>query len=443
MLFNLLQNCRCRENFNESGQLVDYPQALKWATKNFKQAGLESWVIQYPLAGFCQIVRWLDILELKTSPGVLDLMLQTKLIHLVVMSMMAKLFDDKARDRAWTKPFLHLIYQQFNVPGTPLDKGPESILGSELFWSRLETALGSCSDVKRFLALFPSPTRREVAQRIQLIVFWVLHNQQVHTSPRTFFRNILVEEPLATAALVPTTKLPGTAVREVLLSIFCPPQASHKSSRPHDTNPPFVSPYGPSVLECGEPSCMVKFYSEQDPTSLHPSAVRKRRAEHLKEVYGTCEEFNASPSGLPEPTLIPTIPTSNHYNLHRSIARVWSRLNSTNGSGPSLPPSFAHDPPSAAGVISKEEILAGSAKALTEFVAEVRFEICTRNGRGNIYQDVETNIRQVLPSFWQALRVASQKSGLDGECSGLSFVHDWAHGSTLQAKIAYELSLKE
>lgn len=73
--------------------------------------------------------------------------------------MMAKLLDDKARDRTWTGPFLQPIYQQFNVPGMPLDQGSASILGAEHFWGRLETALGQRSDVKRLLESFPSSTR--------------------------------------------------------------------------------------------------------------------------------------------------------------------------------------------------------------------------------------------------------------------------------------------
>lgn len=436
MLSNLLQNYGCRENFSEGGEFVDYPQALKWATADFERTELDSWVVQYPLAGFNQIVRWFDVLKLEISKSISDLMLKTKLIHLVVTSMMAKLLEDEARDRAWTHPFLQLIYQQFNTPGVPLDRGSASILGSDLFWSKLETALGQYSSVKRFLALFTSSTRQEVAQRIQIIVFWVLHYQKAHASPKTFFRTIRLQEPLAAAALAPGTKLPGTAVRDILLSIFYHPQASHETSHCQDINPPFVSPYGASVLECGQPSCTVKFYSELDPKSLDLEAVRKRRAEHLKEVYGT---------SVPERTFTPAPPTSTHCNLHMSIARVWSRLNRTNNSGPLVTPRVAHDPASPAAFPSKEEILSGEKKAMTEFVAEIRFEICVHN-RGNIYQDLETNIRQVLPSFWRALRVASkklelEKDGDDG--SGVSFVHNWHHGSTLQAKITYELSLRE
>lgn len=299
MLSNLLQNCGCRENFSEGVEYVDYPQALKWATTDFERTELDSWVVRYPLAGFSQIVRWLDILKIEISPNVSGLILKTKLIHLVVTSMMTKL--DEARDRAWTHPLLQLIYQQFNTPGVPLDKGSASILGSDLFWSKLEAALDHT--VKRFWRLSPSSTRRELAQRIKTTVFWIMHYRKAHASPKTF-RTIRLQEPLAAATLVPAIKLPGTAVKDILLSTVYHPQAFHKTSHCQDINPPFVSQYGASVLECGQPSCTVKFYSELDPKPLDLDAVRKRRTEHLKEVYGTSDEFNASPTRFPKKHLL-------------------------------------------------------------------------------------------------------------------------------------------
>ena len=57
LLYNLLDNCPCRENFSEIGEWVQYPVALKWAADDFKESGLDSWIIQYPIAGFSQLMR--------------------------------------------------------------------------------------------------------------------------------------------------------------------------------------------------------------------------------------------------------------------------------------------------------------------------------------------------------------------------------------------------
>lgn len=448
MLYQLLWKCRCRENFNEASNWVVYPQAIKWATEDFEQTGVDSWIIQYPLAGFCQFIQWLRIFKLESSPvefslDIPRLMLKTKLIHLLVTTMMANLLGDKAKDGAWMDPFLAILYFRPVVPGTSQFKKRVSIVNPELFWRRLVVALGQDLDVNRFLTFFSSSLRLEVTQHIQLIVPWFLSNGGNQTSTEEFFLNARLNEPLGAAALTPKAPLPEFALRNMLPSIFGYQPHSRRPCHLRDFNVPFVSPYGPSVLQCGEPSCRIKFYSELDLTSVQPSALRKRRTEHLKEAYGTSAELHAE-NTLPWRKSTPIHPTSTNYNLHKSIAFVWSRLNRTVDSSPPLAPSFAPFRHVQAFLPSKEEILKGDTEALTMFVDEVHFQICGHDARGDIFQEVETKIRQVLPSFWNALRVASAKFELaqygdDG--SGVTFVHDWTGGSMFEARIGYELSL--
>ena len=453
MLQTFLKNCQARENFSETGKWVEYPQALKWAAKDFEQMGLDSWVIQYPLSGFNQILRWFDILELGIRPETVTAMLQTKLIQLVVTNMLSYLLQDRARTGKWTYPFLQLIYREFNASSVPRDLGSASILQAEGFWNKLKTALGQRQDVVRFLEHFTPLARRDMVERLQIVVFWALYTQKGHTSPKTFFHTIQLKEPLASVALAPTTKLSEAAVHETLLSIFLPSVQYTRSSHSVDFTPPFVSPYGASILECGEPLCPVKFYTDLDPTSLNPAKVRARRAEHLKEIFGVDAEFHTSPTGLPEPTLAPVAPISAHANLHMSVVRVWSSLNRTTSDDSH--PDGVHDPsknpnisslPSRAPTLSniqlpsKEEIMSGAEHAITAFVNEVQLEICERNHRGNIYHaGFQYTIRSVLPSFFLALRVASQKLQLE-DGSGLRFVHD-RERATVAAKIEWELGL--
>lgn len=89
---------------------------------------------------------------------------------------------------------------------------------------------------------------------------------------------------------------------------------------------------------------------------------------------------------------------------------------------------------------SKEEVYKGDDRAVDLFISEVRKEVCSNSGRGDIYQTLEDPIREVLPSFFEALKVAARRSGLaDG--TGMDYVHDWAQNK-IAAKIEYELALK-
>lgn len=230
---------------------------------------------------------------------------------------------------------------------------------------------------------------------------------------------------------------------EALTSIFWGPTA-RSGDQIHGTDRlvPFVSPYGPSILHCGFAGCNTKFYDETSSLVPDPDSVRQLRARHLKEVFGNAD-FQSSASGLPEPTNAPKSPTSGHCNLHAGIARVWSKMErqkaalttrlvmqepsrSSNGPQSQLP--------------AKADVYNGEKRAVDHFISAVRMQVCSHSGRGDIYQTLEGQIRDLLPSFFNALRVASRTLGSTDK-TGLDYAHDWTL-NRVAAKIEYELSLK-
>ncbi|KAL8811894.1 MAG: hypothetical protein Q9200_001449 [Gallowayella weberi] len=438
MLHNLLQGCRCRETFSEIGPWVAYPQALLWSFRDFEMAGLDSWIIQYPLAGFSQICRWMEILQLPIDAGKVQAVKRVKLIHQTVTAIMNGLLREKNGDKSWTYPFLQLIYRGFNAPGIPSDLGLDSLVPTAQCWERLEDALGHWPDVKRFLALFDPRDREEITSRLQLISFWALFTQKGHTTPKTFFANITAREPLAPAVLDSTAVLPQDEVKKILLSIFYDKARLRNTSIEANLShlgtsmPPFASPFGASVLRCTFPGCGFEFLAHDDlkdqekPEETAAHGIRIRRAQHFAEVFSIPGAFN-SQTGLPDPTLAPKAPTSYHNTLHISTARAWSRLSLDRKraiiscEGPSTGVEASHD-------------------AIYLFTADARHELCTNSHRGNIYSaTIADEVRSIMPSFLEALRVASEKEGLEDQ-SGAAYVHDWTK-NTIVGKMKYELAL--
>ena len=230
----------------------------------------------------------------------------------------------------------------------------------------------------------------------------------------------------------------------MLTSIFWVPTAqSHDQIHRTDRIVPFVSPYGPSILHCGFAGCKTIFYDETSSLVPDPDSVRQLRARHLRKVFGNAD-FQASASGLPEPTKAPRPPVSGHCNLHAGIARVWSGMerkkaaltsqlivqepsHSSNGLQSQLP--------------AKEDVFNGEKRAVDHFISAVQMQVCSHSGRGDIYQALEGQIQDLLPSFFAALKVASRPLGSTDE-TGLDYAHDWTLNK-VAAKIKYELSLKE
>ncbi|KAL8711805.1 MAG: hypothetical protein Q9220_003749 [cf. Caloplaca sp. 1 TL-2023] len=436
-LQNLLQRCKCREDFCETGHWVDYPKAIQWAVDEYKTAGLDSWIVRYPLAGFSQFLRWLEILQLPIPTQTIEAMKQTKLMHQVATVMMNQLLHSKPDDRSWTYPFMELIYREFNAPGVPRDLGRQSILRDENYWFKLEAALGDWQDVKRFLALFDATTRQATASRIQIIAFWIMFSKKGHTTPKTFFANVTTRKSSAPAVLDPTAALSLDLLDKALLSIFLDKsqlkvKVANGSQNVHmgKAMPPFASPFGASVLHCGFPGCDVEFFHQddlKDGLEVAGHLIRARRAKHLAEVFGVSGIFN-SQTGLPDPTQAPKAPTCYHNSMHISIARSWNR----------------QSPDSKRAIISAAQDSdsgTDSTGIIDSFIAKVRHELCANSHRGNIYSaSIDDEVRTMLPSFLEALGVASKKLGLEND-SGVDYVYDWT-ANTIVMKMKYELGIQ-
>ena len=424
-LQNLLTRCRCRENFSETGVWVSYPEALLWAMRDYETLGLDSWAIQYPIAGFSQLLRWYEIVDIVPEESI-ESMKMAKLFNLTITTIMSGLLHHKENDALWTQPFLELIYNIFHVPGIPQDLGHASIVSAHDFWPKLETALGPWADLKRFLSTFGLVTREKMVSRLQILTFWALYTQKGHATPKYFFTSIRSREPLAVAVLNPSASIPQSVIHDILISIFCPVRDSDSIQAAHYSEqlPPFVSPYGPSVLHCGKSKCGYKFHNDEDVAKgLETLAliIRANRAEHFKTVYGVRSALS-NDTGLPEPTTAPKAPVSYHNTLHISTARVWSNL--------------SHE--------RRQSIAEGVARAangaVEEFARDVKREICARSRRGNIYATgIEEEVKSILPSLLNVLRIASEKLGLSDR-TGLRYCYDW-RGNTMTAKVEWELML--
>lgn len=474
MLNNIITHCRTRETFNELGAWVPYPQALLWAIDDFERATFDSWLIQYPVSGFAKCVRVLkriDQMQLWVTRGDLGLgqsstadkdpMTTTrraarektllliiaageaKLIHLVVSTMMKSLLHQ--HDSTWAYPYLDLVYQGFNAPGIPRDLGSSSLLPAHKFWRKLPEVLRGWKDVRDFLAItmeqsmapqiYTQKRRIELCRRIQLVIFWAAFTQKGHVSPKTFFHTIRQREPLAPSVVdglrASSVPIPEHLITETLTSIFWSSvTVSIDDVHNNDRIAPFANPFGPSVLQCAFSGCEVKFYDEDSGATPDPDQVRRLRAQHLKQIFGG-PGFQTSSTGLPEPTQAPEAPSAGHCNLHSAIARVWSKT--TRERKVALIKSIKQLP-------TGEEARNNNRNPTDRFVSEVQMQICVDSGRGDIYQSLEGCIETHLPSFLEALRIASKRAGLADE-TGVDYVHDWTQNK-IAAKIKYELSLK-
>lgn len=449
LLHNLLRNCPCRENFTSTGRWVKYPVALEWAAKEFHQAGMDSWIMQYPIAGFTQLMRWYEIVNTPVEQKLLRAIRHAKLIHFVTSKVMDGLKSHGYGDMTWKILFLELLYSDFNAPGVPKDLGPDSIVSSTRFWHKLRAALNAdqWSDVRLFLTLFQPELDADVTKRVQMITYWALFHQKSHAMPKTVFAKLRADKPFAFYVLDPFSSLAASSVDEEVSSIFCP----KLDLDPHDglqDVASFCSPYGPSVLHCSHPGCGTKFHGDEADLKNQDGKLqlklREGRAKHLSDVYSTKRDKQGmrkliGQTGLPEATTAPEPPSGSHYTLHVSVAKVWARMT----------------------VKERLSVMRRDRGSVDRFAKEVKEKICqdsrgmspsptsrgpqeADNPSGNIYtQDMDTDIHSVLPSFFQALRKASRRAGLvgDEDHAACRYELNFAN-NTILWKMTWELELE-
>ena len=114
--------------------------------------------------------------------------------------------------------------------------------------------------------------------------------------------------------------------------------------------------------------------------------------------------------------------SSYHNTLHISTARVWSRLD----------------------LARKKAIVHGISDednpGVLTFLKDACIKIAGKSHRGDIYSStIENEVRAILPSLLEALKVASGKLRLEDK-SGVAYVYDW-EGNRMERRLGYELSL--
>jgi hypothetical protein len=434
LLNSIITNIRCRETFNELGAWTTYPKALIWAAKDFDHEGLASWAINYPVAGFNQLLRFGQMTN-TFSDDTIQRMKSTKMIHSFVSLYLAKLLKNGGqvtKDSLWTKDILRLVYSEFNADLIPRDLGGnETILTStEKFWGSLAKFLDADPVL---MTGWVAGEENNIMPRIQLLSFWLVYFQRGHTSAKTFFTNLRTNQPLAATVLDTTAVLPSTVVNQVLLSPFRN-KTDFLNMQVAQTHAKgvvsFKTPFGASVLGCGTPGCghsFIPFQSLSNNLKWTPQTldkVRQARAKHLIDAFGTSGSFADNETGLPESTSMPGAPSSSHTAMHISIARIWASL-----------------------TIDKRRTIfdtfnvENSQLEVMEFVVAVRKEICGGSRRGDIYgPGLDKNIFELLPSFFEVLREALVIEG-GGKTSDIAVYEHKFENNKIEWKAEYEVSV--
>ncbi|APA15404.1 hypothetical protein sscle_14g101740 [Sclerotinia sclerotiorum 1980 UF-70] len=420
LLNNIITHLRVRETFNELGQWTTYPLALTWVAQDFQREGLTSWCINYPVAGFMQLLRFGKTLNVFSDEIITD-MKNTKLLHSFVSTFLSRLYKNMGKSRDWTKPVLELLYVEFNDDLIPKDPvGDTSILNSV---PRFRNTLMEFMPGDDFLDNWTEEEVTKMMPRIQILAFWLVYYQFAHTSAKTYFAQLQSKEPLALVLLDTKAAVPENALSEILLGIFIESNPKFKNkdiyTSHEDAVIPFASPFGASVLKCGAPGCGVSFLPEE--ITLKQIAdgevewvprlldqVRKKRRDHLVDAFavlgGDAKETERNETGLPGVTKSPARPNEAHVCMHIGIARTWAKLTR-----------------------KEKRYLAGAIKSsrtgssdeedkevIREFVVKARKCICGI-GRGNVYSaTMESNITAVLPSFLDVLAMGLEMGGKEG-----------------------------
>jgi hypothetical protein len=414
MLNELVENTFTREDFKETGEWVKYPQALSWAAKDFQANGLASFAVTYPAAGFN------SLLALATRKGAftedeLDRLKSAKVIHSIASKYLVELqvaLNSLGNDEHWKQKYLEVIYQDFNGPLIPTDKGQSSLVRDiNVFTQRLSACITG----------IPLSTNADTMRKVQALLFWLLFKQRGHCTAQTLFTRLRTSEPLATAVLDPILPLPEPAYTALLLSIFAAQDSTliNPTAAHHHIGAviPFANPFGATVLRCGVPDCPATFGNVDDISKLDGKTVQKirdARTKHLIHVFGITSRFESSSTGLPERPGNGCPPSSMHYNLHISIVREWA--------------THTH---------SQREIIVTDPAAQESFVKKVRERLC-REGRGNIFLDtVDEDTRALMASFFEVLGRAMELQGRKGEGVWM-YEHDFdANG--FEEKVRWEM----
>ncbi|KAH7395136.1 hypothetical protein DE146DRAFT_97073 [Phaeosphaeria sp. MPI-PUGE-AT-0046c] len=418
MLEQLLEGTRTREDFKETGAWVQYPQALSWALKDFEANGLASFVVTYPAAGFNNLLA-LGTRVCVFNEEVLRQMRSAKVIHSIAAKYLADLqvaLNSEHSNKYWWQRYLEVIYQDFNGPLVPRDRGTASlVVNAETFKDRLAACIKNVD----------LDGGEAVRCKVQLILFWLMFKQKGHCTAQTFFTRIRETEPLAAAVLSSDIDVPASEYKTTLLSIFASQNTNLintlEAARHTTAMVPFANPYSASVLRCGVPSCKASFSHLKDAkqvTGKSVNAIRTARTKHLVSVFGVANAFESSSTGLPERTPTGNPPTSLHMNLHASMVRQWASCTQ-----------------------AQRRAIVLDVGAREEYILAVRQRLCD-HGRGNIFHDnLDHEARILLPSLFAMLKKGLEMEGKSGEDVSL-YEHDFDKNS-VEERIKWEMEAEK
>jgi hypothetical protein len=421
MLDQMLTNTRTRKNFKETGDWVQYPEALAWAVKDFEENNMTSFAVTYPVVGFSKLLTFIQKMA-NGSDELVGQMRVAKKVYSVTAKYLADLYQasqDRSTGNSWKQKYLELIYQEFNVDLVPRDlHGSQSIVTSaDVFLGRLSACIEPSQGEKDWRWV-STEDGASIMRKVQLILFWLLHQQKGHCTAQTFFTKIEHHEHLASAVLKSKLSVPESELHRILLSIFTKRESSDlidpEAAQIHTCVIPFKNPFSASVLCCGVSACGEPFYSGEPSKAVsNIDAIRKARTQHFIRVFGIQNRFEKS-NGHPEPTASGKSPSSIHANVHISVVRQWAEI--------------PRD--------KKREIL-NDEEEREGFVTSVRKRLC-EDGRGDIFShSLQRDIRDVLPSFFSVLGQALRREGQSDEDITL-YEHDFEQGK-MEAKILWEL----
>ncbi|KAJ6632445.1 hypothetical protein B0H10DRAFT_1938063 [Mycena sp. CBHHK59/15] len=417
MLRNLIANASTRETFDETGKWVPFATALRWTLRAFEEEGIYSWTVRYPVPGFLLL---LDLLKLDGVEVPENLRI-AKLVHEIVTVYMARIVkasDDKVHVQ---RRILKIVFSEFNAEGVPRDvkNNALAINSPDVVIERLTSWLGLPASTT-LIQQIGSAGAVKYAPALQYLAFRLFFEDN-HQTPKGYLQRAAESDVHMHTATTKPQDLTAAVVGPLFTSMWegLAAEASHNDVT-EEAIPPFVSPYGPSVLHCGARGCGVRF----DTDGTDADAVRKARAVHLAQAYAIKGRVLKNVSGMPENTGRLAAPTSTHINLHSSVAKSWRSLDKD--ARHAVLREVA--PPGSRVDVSKPRVAA--------FVVAVMDYVCLTSGRGNIYS---TNLRKevewVLASFFTALHTAAVRKELADDAE-LELVEN-----ALAVRIQWELNL--
>ena len=415
MLQQFLTNTKTRETFSETGEWVDFPVALEWVVRDYNENGLASFIVTYPTDGFFELIS-LGRRARVFADAVVRRMHMSKIIYSITSMYLADIYNNAREDSAWKQRYLDLVYEEFNAETVPQDLGGAKSIAksSAKFWDALGVGIG-----KELVTKLDDGAKEQLVPKLQVLLFWLIYHQKAYVTAQSFFKQARINSKIADAVLDPTFPVPLPEVERILLSIFVSSDAFLEPDlyALHQGPADFTTPFGPSVLHCGYKKCKATFVPPNFGRNIE--LIRQERRKHLIRVFGIKGRFERNDTGLPEVTNTPKSPSSGHVNLHITLARAWAALDRS----------------------TRKQVAKEQGKAYEEFVETVAKDI-SETKRGNIYDpELKTYVRQVLPSFFEALKMALKLE--KGRWNDIStFEHDFTK-NTFADKVKFELDLQD